>query len=191
MNLFNRLLWSVIGLALFALGVAVIVTGLGALGSTLAHASPVAGAEAHVNSPTNVELVELAIAGLVALVLGLVLLLAELRTGSPRRMTNLSYQSTPDQPTQAGRTMVRSGGLENGLQRSLQTVPGVYSAQALLGGDPEQINLVIELQVEAHKRLSTLKAEVREAIELFRRTSGRQPSAQVQIRLVTPRRTVS
>ncbi|PZR85740.1 MAG: hypothetical protein DLM67_25250 [Candidatus Nephthysia bennettiae] len=186
------MLLTLIGLLLLLVGVAIIVVGLGGLGLSLAHGSaiPTAVAE-HVKAPTGYDLLGLAIAGALALLLGLPLLGAELQVRPRPRMGNLHYQPGGDQVAQRGRTVVRSGGLEHGVQQSLQTLPGVNSAQVQLGGDSEHPNLVIELEVDAQTRLSTLKSEVRRGIERFRRTAGRQPSAQIRIHLASSRRSVS
>lgn len=190
MNVFNRLLLTLIGLLLLVVGVAAIVVGLGALGWTFAHDSAAAVAQ-HVKSPTDNDLIGLAIPDALALLLGLLLLAAELQVRHRARIANLHFQPADDQPTQRGRTVVRGGGLEHGVQQSLKTLPGVHSAQVQLSGDSEHPDLVIELELDAQTRLSTLKSEVREGIERFRRTAGRQPLAQVRIHLANSRRSVS
>lgn len=192
MVVFNRLLGTLVGLVLLAIGVAGLTVGLGALGSTLAHTAPMPAAIVqHATAPTDNDLIGLAVAGLLALLIGLIVLRVELQVVSRQRMGDLRYgQSSPEQGQGRGRTVVRSGGLEHGVRQSLETLPGVRSAQAQLAGNPERPDLLIELAVDAHTQLSTLKSEVQQAIERFQLTSGRQPSTQVRIRLANARRSV-
>jgi hypothetical protein len=192
MVLFNRLLGALIGLLLLAIGVTGLTLGFGALGSKFAHTAPVPAALAqHAMAPTDNDLIGLALVGLLALLLGLLLLRAELRVSGQPRMRDLRYvQPSAEQASRRGRTAVRTGGLEHGLRQSLGALPGVHWAHAQLAGNPERPNLLIELEVDAQTRLSTLKSEVGQAIERFQLTSGRQPSTQVRVRLATARRSV-
>jgi len=192
MVVFNRLLGALIGLLLLAIGITGLALGSGALGSRFAHwaAVPAPIAE-HAMAPTDNDLIGLALVGLLALLLGLLLLRAELRVPGQPRMRDLRYaQPSAEQGLRRGRTVVRTGGLEHGLRQSLGTLPGVRWAHAQLAGNPERPNLLIELEVDAQTRLSTLKSEVGQAIERFQLTSGRQPSTQVRIRLANARRSV-
>jgi hypothetical protein len=190
MVVFNRLLWTLIGLLLLATGVAGVAVGFGALGSTLARTAvvPVAIAE-HTMAPTDNDLIGLAFVGLLTLLLGLILLRAELRVPGQSHMRDLRYARSNAEQSR-GRTVVRTGGLEHGLRQSLGALPGVRWAHAQLAGDSERPNLLIELEVDAQARLSTLKSEVGQAIERFQLTSGRLPSTQVRIRLANARRSV-
>jgi hypothetical protein len=189
---FNRLLWALVGLLLLAIGVAGIAAGSGILGPPLAQTAPVPTSLARqAIGPTDTALLTLAAAGSVALLVGLLLLRAELHGLRPARMPDLRYEHPDREQTQRrGRTVVRGGGLEHGTRQSLEELPGVRSAQARLLGDSDRPDLLIELDVEARTQLSKLKSDVRRAIERFRLTSGRQPSTQVQIRLVNARRSV-
>lgn len=190
MNAVNRLLWILIGLVLLVSGVVGFVLGLGAWDSTFAHRSPLpAPVVQHANAPTGNDLVSVGIAGLVVLLLGLLLLRAQLLRIRPRRrMADLRYEAGRDAPVGRGRTLVRSGGLEHGVQRSLETLRGVQSAQAQLAGNPEHPVLLIELEVDGGVQLSSLKSEVRQAIERFRVTCGRLPTTRVQIHLAAEQR---
>jgi hypothetical protein len=142
-------------------------------------------------APTDNDLIVLALLGLLALLIGLLLLRAELRAPGQPRMRDLRYaQPSAEQALRRGRTVVRTGGLEHGLRQSLGALPGIHWAHAQLAGNPERPNLLIELEVDAQTRLSTLKSEVGQAIERFQLTSGRQPSTQVRIRLANTRRSV-
>jgi hypothetical protein len=192
MAVFNRLLGALIGLLLLAIGVTGLTLGLGALGSRFAHTTPLpASLEQHARAPTDNDLIVLALLGVLALLVGLLLLRAELRAPGQPRMRDLRYQqSSAEQGRRRGRTVVRTGGLEHGLRQSLGALPGVRWAHAQLAGNPERPHLLIELEVDAQARLSTLKSEVAQAIERFRLTSGRQPSTQVRIRLANARRSV-
>jgi hypothetical protein len=188
----NRLLATLIGLLMLATGVTGLALGLGALGSAPAHAAPVpASVPQQAMAPSANALMGLAVAGLLALLLGLVLLRVELRVRARGRMGALRYKpASSGQGRPRGRTVVRGGGLEHGARQSLEALPGVRSAQAQLAGNSERPDLLIELEIDAQTQLSTLKSEVRQAIERFRLTSGRQPSTQVQIRLANARRSV-
>jgi hypothetical protein len=192
MAVFNRLLGALIGLFLLAIGVIGLALGSGALGSRLAHTALLPGAIAqHAVAPTDSDLIVLALLGLLALVVGLLLLPAELRAPGQARMRDLRYQQSSAEPgRRRGRTGVRTGGLEHGLRQSLGALPDVRWAHARLAGTPERPNLLIELEVDAEARLSTLKSEVGQAIERFQLTSGRRPSTQVRIRLANARRSV-
>jgi hypothetical protein len=192
MVVFNRLLAILIGLLLLAIGVTGLTLGLGALGSRLALMAPLPAAIAeHAMAPTDNDLIVLALLGLLGLLVGLLLLRAELRGPGPARMRDLRYQQSSTEPAlRRGRTAVRTGGLEHGLRQSLGALPDVRWANAQLAGDPERPNLLLELEVDAEARLSTLKSEVAQAIERFQLTSGRQPSTQVRIRLANAHRSV-
>ncbi|HEY4867084.1 MAG TPA: hypothetical protein VIK45_16405 [Candidatus Dormibacteraeota bacterium] len=192
MVVFNRLLGALIGLLLLAIGVTGLALGSGALGSRFAHMAALPAAIAqHTMAPTDNDLIVLALLGLLALLIGLLLLRAELRAPGQPRMRDLRYaQPSAEQALRRGRTVVRTGGLEHGLRQSLGALPGVRWAHAQLAGNPERPNLLIELEVDAQTRLSTLKSEVGQAIERFQLTSGRQPSTQVRIRLANTRRSV-
>ncbi len=186
---FNRLLGALIGLLLLAIGVTGLTLGLGALGSTYAQMALVPAAiEQHTVTPTNNDLIGLAVVGLLALLVGLVLLRGELRVSGQPRMGNLRYApSSAAQGSRRGRTVLRAGGLEHGVRQSLEALPTVRGVRTRLAGDSERPNLLIELEVDAQTWLSTLKSEVAHAIERFRLTSGREPSIRVQIRLVNAR----
>lgn len=187
MAVFNRLLWALIGLLFIAIGAVGLVLGLGALGSVLTHTAPVpAVVRQHALAPTENDLIALAGTGLLALLLGLVLLRLELQIRTRQGMRNLRYE----QDQRRGRTVVRSGGLEHGLRQSLAALPDVRSAEAQLAGDPKAPDLFLELAVDAEAQLSTVKEDVRQALEQFRLTSGRRPSTQVRIRLADARRSV-
>jgi type II secretory pathway pseudopilin PulG len=192
MVVFNRLLAILFGLLLLAIGVTGLTLGLGTLGPRFADMTPLPAAIAkHAMAPTDNDLIGLALLGLLALLLGLLLLRAELRVRAQSRMRDLRYvQSSAEQALGRGRTVVRTGGLEHGLRLSLGALPGIHWAHAQLAGSPERPNLLIELEVDAEARLSTLKSEVGRAIERFQLTSGRQPSTQVRIRLAEARRSV-
>jgi hypothetical protein len=192
MAVFNRLLWSLIGLLLIAIGAVGLVLGLGALGSVLTHTAPVPSlVPQHALAPTENDLIALAGAGLLALLLGLVLLRLEFQIRSRHSMRNLRYErQEAEQYQPRGRTVVRSGGLEHGLRQGLTALPDVRSAETQLVGDPGAPDLFIELAVDAEAQLSTLKVEVRQALEQFRLTSGRRPSTQIRIRLADARRSV-
>jgi hypothetical protein len=192
MAIFNRLLGALIGLLLLAIGVTGLALGSGALGSRFAHAAPLPAAIAqHAMAPTDNDLMVLALLGLLALLVGLLLLGAELRAPGQARMRDLRYQQSSAEPDRRrGRTGVRTGGLEHGLRQNLGALPDVRWAHARLAGNPARPNLLIELEVDAEARLSTLKSEVGRAIERFQLTSGRQPSTQVRIRLAEARRSV-
>jgi hypothetical protein len=192
MVVFNRLLGALIGLLLLAIGVSGLALGSGALGSRFAHTAPLPAAIAqHAIAPTDNDLIVLALLGLLGFLVGLLLLRAELRAPGQSRMRDLRYQQSSAEPAlRRGRTAVRTGGLEHGLRQSLGALPDVRWANAQLAGDPERPNLLLELEVDAEARLSTLKSEVAQAIERFQLTSGRRPSTQVRIRLVNAHRSV-
>jgi membrane protein implicated in regulation of membrane protease activity len=192
MVVFHRLLGALIGLLLLAIGVTGLTLGFGALGSRFAHMAPLPAALAqHAMAPTDYDLIVLALLGLLTLLVGLLLLRAELRTPGQARMRDLRYQQSSAEPgRRRGRTGVRTGGLEHGLRQSLEALPDVRWTHAQLAGNPERPNLLIELEVDAEARLSTLKSDVGQAIERFQLTSGRQPSTQVRIRLAPTRRSV-
>jgi hypothetical protein len=189
---FNRLLWALVGLLLLAIGVAGIAAGSGILGPPIAQTAPVPTSLAQqAIAPTGTDLLTLAAVGSIALLVGLLLLRAELPGLRPARMPDLRYEYPDREQTQSrGRTVVRGGGLEHGARQSLEALSEVRSAQARLLGDSDHPDLLIELDVESRAQFPKLKSEVRQAIERFRLTSGRQPSTQVQIRLVSARRSV-
>ncbi len=192
MTVFNRLLAILIGLLLLAAGGAGLALGFGALGSSYAQMAPEPPAiEQLALCPSQNGLIGLALAGLLALLVGLVLLRAELRVPGQPRMADLHYSlSSAELRVGHGRTVVRAGGLEHGIRESLQSLPAVVRAHAQLAGNSGRPNLLIDLDMEAHTQLSTLKSEMAQAIERFRLTSGKKPSTEVQIRLVNARRPV-
>lgn len=193
MDTLNRSLWILVGLVVLAIGATELSVGLGALGSGLAQTSPVPAAVAeHANAPTGNDLLGLAVGGLIAGIVGLLLLRAELQVRAGPRLANLRFgQSNDEAQLQKGHTVVRGGGLEHGVRQSLQALRGVHTARVRLGGNPSHPALFIDLEVDERTPLSSLKPAVQPAIRQFRLTSGRLSSAEVRVSLASSRRSVS
>jgi hypothetical protein len=189
MNAANRLLWTVIGLVLLAAGViatlihfgkfpwvtkqtAVLPSGFLATWHRFGAWSPVVAIAA----------------GVLLVVLGLLLLRAELRWRGAPAMDGMRLTTTAraDVPAIApGTTRIGTAALERALARDLGRAHPVREATAHLTGKPDQPTLRLRLDVAPGADLHQVKSDVDSALARFTTTSGLTPRlADVDIRLI-------
>jgi len=176
-----RVLWTVIGLVLTAIGVAGLVASLGALPGLDAGAPLIWSGLLNLwrdISPWG--LVVVALIGLLLAGLGFSLLRRQLRPRRGPAMGDLDLQSvagrTPGGGQQLpGATRVRGVRLARGLERDLARDPLVRKASVTLVGPAPQPDLRIELQLSPRARLAAIHDHVDAAVDRFRTTSGLRP----------------
>lgn len=179
----NRILWTVIGLLLIAIGVAGILGSLGRLPGTAPDATLLWSGLLDLwrtIAPWGPAVV-IGI-GLLFALLGYVLLDRQLRDRGGAAMGTFGAEHAapndgapgpvPDLP---GRTWIRGAVLARGLERDLTRDPLVRRASVLLTGAVSSPDLWIQLHVGPRTRLPAVRDHVRAAVERFRTTSGLDP----------------
>lgn len=170
-NAANRVLWTVLGLLLTAAGVAGVLVSQGWLPGVDRH-SPVLW-------PDLLEwwreidpwgLLGVGLLGVVAAVIGLILLLAELRRRAAPALGELRLSD--ERP---GRTRIRSAVIGHGLERDLARDPGIRAAAVALTGTAPRPEVWLRLDLEPQADLTTIRDHVGDALDRFARTYGLQP----------------
>lgn len=182
-NAANRVLWTVIGLLLLAAGVAGVLANRGWLPGVDAD-SPLAwsGLREWWRDTEPWGLVVVGLLGVVAALLGLLLLLAELRRRPARALPDLRLAHR-----QPGLTRVPGGVIGHGLERDLVRDPGIRAAAVAVTGAAPSPDLWIQLDVEQRADLATVRAHVDDALARFSRTYGLRPRRlDVTARVVGP-----
>lgn len=179
----NRVLWTVIGLVLLAAGVVGVLVSQGWL--------PDVDPDAALLWPGLLDwwrdtdpwgLVLVGLLGLVVALLGLILLLSELRRRGAPALGELTFA-----PAQPGRTRVRGPVVGHGLERDLVRDPGIRAAAVALTGAAPAPELWIQLDLEQQADLPAVRAHVDAALERFTRTYGLRPRRlDVTARVVGP-----
>ncbi|MPZ27937.1 MAG: hypothetical protein GEV12_16375 [Micromonosporaceae bacterium] len=170
-NAANRTLWTVIGLLLTVAGVAGVLANRGWLPGVDADA-PLAWPELREwwQDTDPWGLVVVGLLGLVAAVLGLILLLAELRRRPARALAELRLAHR-----QPGSTRVPGGVIGHGLERDLARDPGIRHAAVAVTGAAPGPDLWIQLDVEQRADFAAIREHVDEALDRFSRTYGLRP----------------
>ena len=188
MNRANRVMWSVIGLVLMALGVIGALISLGHLPHTDRDVTLWTDAMSNrwhtwgLWAPAVV-----AAAGLVIAVAGVALIAAELRPRTGRNVAGLVYpvpaaSSEPGDVADAARTRVAgrirvSGStLRHALQRDLQSHPRIRHATVRMTGHADRPQLHLRLDLTRGSELTDVQSHVAEAVDRFRATSSLDPT---------------
>ena len=155
MAIFNRTLWALIGLLCLAAGVAGLVGASGYLGASVAdyHLGSIALQSA--KQPAAVMVGGIVVGGVIAALLGIFLIRAELDFGPPASFEDLHL---PSARGARGRTLVRSVALRRGLERDLEHIAGVQGVGVSLLGRPDAPRLQLRVEVESDRDLRKLEA---------------------------------
>lgn len=184
----NRTLWTVIGFVLLAAGVAGLLAGYGAL--------PFVDRQQVLLSPELIDawnryrawsLALTIVAGLLAAVLGLLLLRAQFRRRGGPPMADLYLLPSPEpteEPQPEGGTGVASRALHRALQRDLESDQQIRDAAVRLTGPPDHPRLRVRLAVTADADVARLAGHVDRVMHRFTTTSGVQPDvSEVVVRI--------
>jgi hypothetical protein len=185
-NTANRVLWAVVGLLLLALGVFGTLASLGRLPRVPPDSVllPVSRDATWHRFGTWSPVATIA-AGLVVMLLGWLLLRAELRRRQGRAMSELVLPSTA--VPGAGATVVESGILEKALSRDLSGQRPLTGATAYLTGEPTRPTLTLRLAAAPDADLGQVKDIVDGALRRFAATSGVSPRiGDVDVRIADP-----
>ncbi|WP_326558263.1 hypothetical protein [Micromonospora sp. NBC_01796] len=177
----NRVLWTVIGLLLTALGAAAAVANLGHLPGIDERAPLIWTAFRGVFrdiSPWG-PIVTIAL-GLILAYLGWTLLRRQLRPASDPAMDEYDLRAVTGDRAAAdgsgpGITVVQGSSLADGLERDLTRDPQIRRASVWLTGDPPSPEVRIKLYVSPQAPLSALREYVQAAVDRFAATSGLRP----------------
>ncbi|MGW4467303.1 hypothetical protein [Micromonospora sp. NPDC004704] len=178
----NRVLWTLIGLLLTALGAAAVVANLGHLPGIDERAPLIWTAFRGVFrdiSPWG-PIVTIAL-GLLLASLGWILLRRQLRPASSPAMDEYDLRTVtpnrvPRYGTGPGLTIVQGSALADGLERDLTRDPQIRRASVWLTGEPPTPAVRIKLYVTPQAPLSNLREYVQAAVDRFATTSGLRPS---------------
>jgi flagellar biosynthesis/type III secretory pathway M-ring protein FliF/YscJ len=188
----NRVRLAVLGLLLFAVGLAGLLVGADVFDAPAADSAILP--EDLVdrwdrydrNYPWN-----LVVVGVVALLLawyGWRIVRAQFRRGGGRApMGDLEYRATEPgrQDAGRGRTTVRAAAISRGTEAALEHVRGVERAIVGLFGSPYEPELRARLDVDANADLTQVRHNVSAALERLATTTGMPPrSADITLRLV-------
>lgn len=169
-NAAHRVLWTVVALLLVALGGVALALNLGRLpggdpGAVLL------GAELRrswrLAAPWGA--LAAAVAGLLAAVSGLWLLLRELRGIDEDRRTLVH-------PGRRGRTRLAAAALIRALERDLTGDPRIRRARVVLTGDPHRPDLWLRVEIVAGTRTAGLREHVSTSIRRYVDTAGCRPA---------------
>jgi hypothetical protein len=168
----NRVLWTVVGLVLLAAGVAGLLINLDRMPGT-DPGQPVIWPELaeQARSWRPWLLAAVIVLGLVLVVLGGLLLRAQLRRRGGVSLPDLRLDSAD----QHGQTVVGTRVMVNGLAHDLENQAGVSRAAAHLSGDTRRPNLRLWLTVEPGTHLDRIQQQVRDALRRFTTTTGLTP----------------
>lgn len=170
----RRVLWTVIGVLLLAVGVLGLLAGLGWLPGVAA-GTPVlwSGLTRWWRSVAPWGAVGTALLGLLLAWLGFVLLTRELRVRPS--LGELVLDPGGRDGAAPGRTVTRGAVLADALERDLRRDHRVRDASVALSGRPDRPRVRIELDVGPRTRLADLRAPVDAAVHRWRLTAGREP----------------
>ncbi len=190
----NRVLGTVIAVLLLLVGLAGTLAGLGRI-PRLARSTALlpSGVRTWWHGWGGWPWVVLAVVGLLLVLLGLLLLRAELRTRMVRPMPDLLWTDPvvgdPGARHRAdlmlpGHTRVRSGAMLHGIERDLARHPKVRQVSVGLGGDEAEPLVRARLGVAAGADLAKLQVYLAESLARFTRTTGLRPTdVQVEVTL--------
>lgn len=175
----NRILWSLVGLVLLAMGGVGLSFGLGAWGASAAHA--------HIVTSTLVGRwrqggdASYAVAGAIGFILvllGLGLARSQLRRSGGPRLTDFRVGGPSGADAQArGRTMVRATSLSHAVEADLERIDGVERALVGLYGTPDHLELRARLDVSDSSDLDAIARSVDGSLGRLHTTAGLRPRA--------------
>ncbi|MCW3815169.1 alkaline shock response membrane anchor protein AmaP [Micromonospora sp. DR5-3] len=168
-NAAHRLLWTVLALALVAVGGAALAVGLGWLpggGAPLL----AAGAATWWRAGTPWSPLAVAVGGVLVTLLGQQLLVAGLRV--PGQLAGTLAHPGDGR----GRTRVASEVLTAALERDLCRAPGVRRARVVLTGAIGRPDVWVEVCLDPDAGLDAARAHVDAAVRRFAATIGCQPA---------------
>ncbi|MFI6760953.1 hypothetical protein ACIBF5_17640 [Micromonospora sp. NPDC050417] len=177
----NRILWTVVGLLLTALGAAGVVANLGHLPGIDERAPLVwtglRGLYRDI-SPWG-PIVTIAL-GLILAFLGGLLLRGQLRPASrpgvdAYDLNAVTGKRAERDDTGPGITIVQGSAVTDGLERDLTRDPQIRRASVWLTGDPPTPEVRIKLYVSPQAPLGALREYVQSAVDRFAATSGLRP----------------
>jgi hypothetical protein len=183
----HRLLWTIVGLLLVALGAVGLTGHLGQLPRTDVNAALLwSGLLGLWRNTLPWGPIVLIVFGLLLAWLGLRLLSAQVRVRRDLTAAELTLPAGPDRDATAagvpapgagppGRTCVRGTVLAHGLERDLARDPHVRRASVTLTGDAPRPEVWIQLEVGPRARLDAVRDHVGAAVGRFATTSGLHP----------------
>jgi hypothetical protein len=166
----NRLLWTVIGLLLTALGVFGLLLSYGRVPRT-DQTQPLLWPELldRWRDYRSWALGGAAILGLLAILLGWLLLRGQFRRRGGHAMPDMLVG------TRNGRTLVGSATMARSLAHDLEQQPGIAQANVRLAGDQSVPHLVVSLTIDADTSISQARQDVQAAVNRFVRTTAVRP----------------
>jgi hypothetical protein len=188
----NRVRLALLGLLLFAVGVAGLLAGAGVFEAPAADSAILS--EDLVDRWNRFDRYDpwnLVVVGVVGLLLawyGWRIVRAQFRRGGGRApMGDLEYRAAEPgrQDAGRGRTTVRAAAISRGAEATLERVRGVERAIVGLFGSPYEPELRARLDVDASADLTQVRSNVDAALERLATTTGMPPrSADITLRLV-------
>jgi hypothetical protein len=191
MNTGNRVLWTLIGLLLTAAGVFGVLVSLDRIPGTYP--------QTRVLSPQLLEqwrrwegwaTAGVVVLGVLAAVLGLLLLRVQLRKRGRRHLADLTFgqrsayrpgarppQAAEESGPPAGVTQVRYRAVAHSLERDLQAQAGVQRANVMICGRADRPEVLLDLTAPAGADLVALRGTVGAALERFSATTGLTPAS--------------
>ncbi|MEV0649066.1 hypothetical protein AB0I28_27810 [Phytomonospora sp. NPDC050363] len=198
----NRVLWTIVGVVLTAVGVGGVLVHFGVFPNFSAD-TPVLGPEVLDlwRRGGSWSLPVVIAAGVIVALIGLLLLRGQLRKRGESGMGDLEFERTPEtaivpiEPTdyvaldvkgggtatavaspRVGRTRVRSGGMTHALQRDLATGAAVTKAAVALTGDAPDPVAWIRLDLKPQATVADAREQVGEVLDRFGETTGFRPA---------------
>jgi hypothetical protein len=183
---FNRLLWSTIGFLCLAAGIAGLLGAGGLFGDWVRHHEVATGLVRQAQSPGSSTLAWIGVGGVAAVILGLLVVRAELSFGPSASSPDWRLRSSS---CPIGTTQVRARTLRRGLERDLGRVRGVEAVRVSLLGSRDQQRLRVWLELESDRDLAAAQSAILQARNRFATTIAAPVLAgDVTIRLRHPRR---
>ncbi|MFY1692148.1 DUF6286 domain-containing protein [Plantactinospora sp. WMMB782] len=176
-----RVLWTVLGIVLTAIGVVGLIASLGALAG-VDNGAPLLWSGL-LRTWRGLDPWGLVILGVVGLflawlgsnLLGRVLQLRRHPAQGDLDLRAFAGQATADGTTSPGTTRVQGSRLARGLERDLTRDPQVRRASVTLVGTAPQPDLRIQLRLNPRAGLAAVRDHVSAAVDRFRTTSGLAP----------------
>ena len=186
MNAANRFLGVVVGLVLVALAVLGVLVGTGRL-TGVERDEPILSASLSErwHDAGNWAIAGTIVAGAIVALLGLWLLVSELRRPGGRSMPDLVWRTEISEgaaetepeplPSSAGRVRVETSTLNRVLAKDLQGIPGVDRASVHLTGQRDHTQLQMRLLLASGVDVADLHRHVDSVLRRFAATTGITP----------------